>query len=60
MTAKLSKGIAEALHDPTVSKRLSEMGMEVKASSPTELGAFIKKESARWGKVIREANIKVK
>ncbi|MPZ58356.1 MAG: tripartite tricarboxylate transporter substrate binding protein [Rhizobiales bacterium] len=60
LTSKLSKGIAEALRDPTVSKRLGEMGMEVKASSPAELGAFAKKDSALWGKVIREANIKVK
>jgi hypothetical protein len=34
------------------------MGADVIGSSPDQFGAFMKSESAKWGKVIKDANIK--
>ena len=33
--------------------------MNIIGSTPDELAAHVKSEIARWGKVVREANIKV-
>jgi tripartite-type tricarboxylate transporter receptor subunit TctC len=37
--------------------RLAQLGMTVSASSPEELGRFIREEMQTWGKVVRESNI---
>jgi tripartite-type tricarboxylate transporter receptor subunit TctC len=34
------------------------MGADVIGSTPDQLDAFMRSESAKWGKVIKEANIK--
>ena len=34
------------------------LGAEVIASSPAEFAEFMDRESAKWGRVVREANIK--
>jgi tripartite-type tricarboxylate transporter receptor subunit TctC len=57
---KLSKGIAVALNEPDVKKKLTDLGMEVKGSTPAELAAFAKKESDLWGKVTKDAGIGAK
>jgi hypothetical protein len=36
-----------------------DWGETVVASSPSEFGKFITDENAKWGKVIRAANIKM-
>ena len=43
---------------PDVKERLATLGFESIASSPEEFGAQIRTESEKWGKVIRDANIK--
>ena len=35
----------------------AELGADIVASPPAEAAAFIRAEAARWGRVIREANI---
>ena len=42
-----------------MSERLQAMGMNVVASSPEQLAAHVASEIARWGRVVKEANIKV-
>jgi tripartite-type tricarboxylate transporter receptor subunit TctC len=44
---------------PDVNKRVSDLGADVIANSPQQFAAYIKSEVARWGKVIRDANIAV-
>jgi tripartite-type tricarboxylate transporter receptor subunit TctC len=42
-----------------VRKQLGEtLGMDLAVSSPAELQKFLLAESARWGKVVRENNIR--
>jgi len=39
-------------------QKLNEQGFEVVANSPDEAQAFMAAEVVRWGKIVREANIK--
>jgi tripartite-type tricarboxylate transporter receptor subunit TctC len=58
MVAKVNTDIARVLQLPDVKANLSGQGIEPAPSSPEALAATIKDDYARWGKVIREANIK--
>jgi tripartite-type tricarboxylate transporter receptor subunit TctC len=44
---------------PDVQKRLDDLGFEILANSPDEFSARIKTEMEKWGKVIRDAKIRV-
>jgi tripartite-type tricarboxylate transporter receptor subunit TctC len=44
---------------PDVRERMFGLGMEVAGSTPAELGALVKSDIAKWGKVIKEAGVKV-
>ena len=50
--------VSKVLQQADFRDRISSMGADVIGSTPDQFGAFMKSESAKWGKVIREANIK--
>ncbi len=54
---KVSKATNEALKDPTVAKLLHNQGMDIAGGSPAEFGRFIKKETDRWGRIVKELGI---
>jgi tripartite-type tricarboxylate transporter receptor subunit TctC len=56
--ARLNKELARALQAPEVSNRLRAEGYEPIASTPEDMAASIKTESARWSRVIKAAGIK--
>ena len=58
VVAKVNTDIARVLQLPDVKANLSGQGIEPAPSSPEALATTIKDDYARWGKVIREANIK--
>ncbi|NBR28554.1 MAG: tripartite tricarboxylate transporter substrate binding protein, partial [Betaproteobacteria bacterium] len=58
VVSKINKGLAEILRIPDVQARLVSVGAEAAHSSPAEFSAFLQRETERWGKVLREANIK--
>ncbi len=47
-----------ALRQPEMTQKVREQGFEVVASTPESAQAFIAAEVERWGKLVREANIK--
>ncbi len=49
--------IATMVATPDVKQRLQDLGFAPVANTPEEFGARIKVEIARWGKVVRDANI---
>ena len=55
---RMNAEMAKALKIPAVQERLTEMGVQVMASSPEDFGKFIGNEVNRWGKVVRENGIK--
>jgi tripartite-type tricarboxylate transporter receptor subunit TctC len=56
--AKLNAEIIKSIKHPDVAERLAAEGAETVGSTPEELGAFIKTETARWAKVIKAAGVK--
>jgi tripartite-type tricarboxylate transporter receptor subunit TctC len=56
---KLSATIAEVLKQPDVVTRLNQLSLEGIGSTPAETAVFLKRESERWGKVVRQTNTTV-
>ena len=54
----LHREIVKAYNAPEVKKQVMDTGSEVVADTPEEFAAFVRAESAKWTKVIRDANIK--
>jgi tripartite-type tricarboxylate transporter receptor subunit TctC len=50
--------IVKALNDPTVKSELAKHGLEPQPGTPQELARYIDSETEKWGKVVRQANIK--
>jgi tripartite-type tricarboxylate transporter receptor subunit TctC len=56
---KLSREIAKAAAQPDVSQRLAALGFTPVANTPDEFTARIKQEMEKWGKVVRDAKLKI-
>jgi len=56
---KLHADTVKVLADADTKKRFADLGVETKASTPAEFSAFIKAETDKYAKLIKEANIKV-
>ncbi|MDM0089254.1 MULTISPECIES: tripartite tricarboxylate transporter substrate binding protein [unclassified Variovorax] len=56
---KLNQAINEALQEPDIRTRLSDMGVEPEGGTPEALAARIKADTLKWSKVIAEAGIKL-
>ena len=56
---KANTDIIKVLQLPEVKTNLAGQGIEVSTSSPEALLTTMREDHARWGKVIKEANIKV-
>jgi len=54
----LSTELVRILQSPDMKQRLTRDGADVVASSPGEFGAFMKSETAKWARVIKEAGIR--
>jgi tripartite-type tricarboxylate transporter receptor subunit TctC len=62
VVAKLNGAMVAALADPTVQKRLADLGLDIASreqQTPEGFDAFHKAEIAKWWPVIKAANIKV-
>ena len=57
--AKINADTNAALVYPAVKSRFEDLGAVPKGSTPAELAAFLQLEIAKWGPVIRDAQIKV-
>jgi tripartite-type tricarboxylate transporter receptor subunit TctC len=58
IVAKLNAATNAALAEAAIKTRLSDLGISAFASTPAEFAALIASETAKWGKVIRDAGIK--
>lgn len=55
---KLNQAVNAGLADATIKARIADMGGMLLAGSPADFGKLIAAETAKWGKVIRDAGIK--
>jgi tripartite-type tricarboxylate transporter receptor subunit TctC len=56
--ARLNREIVAILHLPDVVERLSSQGAEAVGSTPEEFAAYIKSETVKWARVVRESGAK--
>jgi tripartite-type tricarboxylate transporter receptor subunit TctC len=56
---KLNADIASIMKQPDVANPLLKMGAEPQSGSPEDLRNLLNREIAMWGKIIKDANIKV-
>lgn len=59
IVAKLHDGAVEAINAPEAKAGLEAQGAQPVGNTPAELAAVIAADTARWAKVIRDANIKI-
>jgi putative tricarboxylic transport membrane protein len=55
--ATLNAAMKDVIPDPAVQAKASQMGMEMRASTPEEMTARMKADIAKWGAVIEKAGI---
>jgi len=56
---KLNAGLNAVVRQPDVVERLAQLNVESRANTPEEFRAFVAAEMEKWGRVVREANIKI-
>ena len=56
---RLNRELVAVLKDAQVIQLLRNQGVEPQPGTPAELAAFMKSELDTWGRVVREANIKI-
>ncbi len=56
---RLNKAVAEVLNSEQLKKAFAAEGATILQMTPAEFGKFIAEETAKWGRVVKEANIKL-
>jgi tripartite-type tricarboxylate transporter receptor subunit TctC len=58
LTQRINADVVKIVKSPEMQKKLADQGARPVGSTPEQTRAFMQAESDKWGKVIREANIK--
>ena len=58
VVAKINSELNALLHDPAIRALLSRQGMTPVGGPPERLGELVKRELARWTRVVNAAGIK--
>ncbi len=56
---KLNAGLNAVLRQPDIVERLKQLNVEFRENTPEEFRAFVAAEIEKWGRVVREANIRL-
>ncbi|HVV63392.1 MAG TPA: tripartite tricarboxylate transporter substrate binding protein [Pseudolabrys sp.] len=56
---KLNATMNEALKDPKILESIKKLGGTPMSVTPAEFGKFLTDETAKWGKVVHEANLSI-
>ena len=59
IVTQLNKALVKVLNQPDVKAKIVAQGGEVVAETPEQFAAFIKAETAKWGKVVKESGASV-
>ena len=59
IVARLSEEVKNALNQPDVAERAAGLGLNLVGSTPDQFATFQRAEIAKWGEVVRTANIKI-
>ncbi len=56
---KIRDEVVKMYADPVIADRLEKAGISTVTSTPAEMDAFVRKETARWGQVIKDSGIQL-
>ena len=59
VVAKLNKALNDALVQPDITKRLSDIAAEPSPMSPQQFEEFLKTEVAKWTKLVKDVNLQI-
>lgn len=59
IVARVHAEVAKALRLPEVQERLQGLGMQIVGGGPDQFGSFMRSESAKWSRIVRESGAKV-
>ena len=59
IVSALNGAINEAIRSPDVKARFEQLNIDSRPNTPEEFRAFVTEQMERWGKVVKEANIKI-
>jgi tripartite-type tricarboxylate transporter receptor subunit TctC len=59
LASKLKNNIWGKHASAEVKDRFAQLNVDIRATTPEEFRAFVKEQTERWGKVVKEANIKL-
>jgi tripartite-type tricarboxylate transporter receptor subunit TctC len=56
--SKLNVEINRILHTKEITDKMATLGQQISTKTPAQLGSLIAEDSARWGQVVRDNNIR--
>ena len=57
--ARMNEALVKALNDPKIQQSMRNLGVEPAPDTPQAFGAYIRSESQKWARVIKQGNIKL-
>jgi tripartite-type tricarboxylate transporter receptor subunit TctC len=58
IVTQLNAVLNEVLRDPAVRDRFAQLAVQSRPNTPAEFASFVSAETEKWGKIVREGNIK--
>jgi len=59
IVSRINAELVRIMHSPELKDRLAVMATDPATGTPEEFGDFLKRETAKWGEVVRKAGLKV-
>lgn len=59
IVAKLNAELVRIINSPDFKSLLAGLGLDAKPSTPQEFASYMRQETAKWAKVVKDANIKI-
>jgi tripartite-type tricarboxylate transporter receptor subunit TctC len=59
IVTRMHDEVAKALQQAEVQERLQGLGMQIVAGGPDQFGSFMRSETAKWARIVRESGAKV-
>jgi tripartite-type tricarboxylate transporter receptor subunit TctC len=59
IVAKINAAVAKARELPDIRQRMTDLGFTPEGGTPEEFGEFVKRDHARWSKVVKDTGVKL-